>query len=93
MTGHSVLHKIIVSVKTFHFSDQFEKKAIHDKVEALTSKLNEMTIEVHQLAESKYVDFKPNLGAAEKLEARAKDLSQDISEQENKINDKVKSMN
>ena len=49
-----------------------------------------MTVEVHQLAESKYVDFKPNLGATEKLEAKASDLKQEISELENKINNKVK---
>ncbi|RUS69307.1 hypothetical protein EGW08_022931 [Elysia chlorotica] len=49
-----------------------------------------MTIEVHQLAESKYLDFKPNLGATEKLEARASDLKQEISDLENKINNKIK---
>ncbi|GFN82910.1 centromere/kinetochore protein zw10-like protein [Plakobranchus ocellatus] len=68
--------------------DQFEQKAAHEKVEALTSKLNNMTVEVYQLAESKFVDFKPNLATSEKLEARATELRGDISELEEKINNK-----
>ncbi|CAG5132537.1 unnamed protein product [Candidula unifasciata] len=71
-------------------ADQLEQKSIQEKLDVLTMKLSEMEVEMHQLAESKYVHFHPNLLTADSLVQRVHDVQTEMSAIEDKVDTEVK---
>ncbi|XP_059166629.1 centromere/kinetochore protein zw10 homolog [Physella acuta] len=53
-------------------------------------KLSEMEVEIHQLAESKYVNFRPCLETSDSLSCKVIEVQDEISLLEKKINNEVK---
>ena len=66
-----------------------EKKAVHEQVDTLLHKLNSLELEVHQLAEDKYVNFNTILDEAETLSNKAETVNNDLVSCEQKINSEV----
>ena len=67
-----------------------EKKAVHEQLDALLNKLRELELDVHQLAEDKYVNFKPTLEEAEHLSDKVQLVQIDLQSVEQKISTEVR---
>lgn len=70
-------------------SGHLEQRAVHEQMDTLIMKLSEMEVEVYQLAESKYINFRPNLETAEGLLQRVQDAENEISTLQRKITTEV----
>ncbi|CAL1534617.1 unnamed protein product [Lymnaea stagnalis] len=76
--------------KILEHAGQMEQKAIHEKLDVLTRSLSELEVEVHQLAESKYINFRNSVEETERLHQEVQSLHSEISSIETRINNEVK---